>query len=77
MLSHILALLSIFGLAHAGAVTKRQVITTLSSAEIESFKPYTLYAGAAYCQPSLTLSWSCGGMFNFLGRSTLLSGHPS
>ena len=77
MLSHILSLLSIFGFAHAGAVNKRQVITALSSAEIESFKPYTLYAGAAYCQPSLTSSWSCGGLFNFLGHYVLLSEHLS
>ena len=77
MLTHILGLLAIFWLAHAGAVTKRQDITPLSSTKIESFKPYTLYAAVAYCQPSLTLSWSCGGSFNFLGHFILRSGHPS
>jgi hypothetical protein len=65
MLFHILALLSVFGLARAAAVTKRQdgSLTDLSSAESESFRPYTLYAAAAYCQPSLTSSWSCGGVY--------------
>jgi hypothetical protein len=61
MLLYILALFSIFELAHAAAVTKRQAITTLSLAQVESFKPYSLYAAAAYCPPSQTLSWSCGG----------------
>lgn len=28
--------------------------------EIEAFKPYTYYAGAAYCNPSTTLTWACG-----------------
>ena len=64
MLSRILqvALLAIVGLARAASVTNRQAITTLSSAEIETYKPYTFYAATAYCQPSLTLSWSCGGL---------------
>lgn len=74
MLPHIVALLTIFGLAHNVAMstgTKRQqVITTLSTAEIEVFKPYILYAAVAYCQPSITFSWSCGGLFS--GRSLLL-----
>jgi hypothetical protein len=60
MLLYILALFSIFELAHAAAITERQAIT-LSLAQVESFKPYSLYAAAAYCPPSQTLSWSCGG----------------
>jgi hypothetical protein len=71
MLFRILALLAILGLARAAAATKRRAIMTLSSAEIELFKPYTLYAAAAYRQPTLTLSWSCGGR---CGRSIRLSG---
>ncbi|KAI0062860.1 alpha/beta-hydrolase [Artomyces pyxidatus] len=46
--------------AHAVAV-KRQSITTLSTTQIEAFKPFTFFASAAYCQPSTTLAWSCGG----------------
>ena len=74
MLPHIVALLTLFGLAHhVDVVTKRQqFITTLSSAEIEVFKPYTFYAAVAYCQPSLTFSWKCGGLCS--GCSFLLSG---
>jgi hypothetical protein len=47
-----LSLLAIFGLAHASTVNKRQDTTTISSEEIEAFKPYTLYAATAYCNPS-------------------------
>lgn len=71
MLSYILPLIAIFGLSHASAVIKRQATTILSSEEIEAFKPYTLYAATAYCDPSQTSSWSCGGLR--LGRSMLLS----
>ncbi|KAK0240917.1 Alpha/Beta hydrolase protein [Armillaria nabsnona] len=35
-------------------------ISTMGTAEIEAFKPYTYYAGAAYCNPSTTLNWTCG-----------------
>jgi len=69
MLSYILVLSSIFTLAHAAAtaraVTDPQAHTKLSSTQIESFRPYSLYAAAAYCQPSQTLSWSCGGPYLF------------
>ena len=71
MLSSTLSLLAFFELACASAVTRRQTITTLSSEEIEAFKPYTFYAATAYCDPSQTLSWSCGGLC--LDLSMLLS----
>jgi len=61
MFSCVLALFSIFELARAATVTREQATTILSSAQIESFKPYSIYAAAAYCPPSTTLSWSCGG----------------
>ncbi|TDL26724.1 alpha/beta-hydrolase [Rickenella mellea] len=38
----------------------RQSITALSSTQISSFKPFTFFASTAYCQPSTTLTWSCG-----------------
>ncbi|KAF8270695.1 lipase [Lactarius quietus] len=60
MLSYIFAGFAFFRIAYAIAVTKRQGITTLSQAQIEAFKPYSFYAAAAYCNPSETLSWSCG-----------------
>ncbi|KAF9563618.1 lipase [Agrocybe pediades] len=34
--------------------------SVLSAAQIESYKPYTYYAGAAYCKPATTLAWNCG-----------------
>ena len=48
------------GLVHAGAV-KRQSITSLSSNQISSYTPFTYFASTAYCDPSTTINWSCGG----------------
>lgn len=53
MLSSVLALVSIFELVREATVADGQAIMTLSSA---SFKPYSLYAAAANCPPSTTLS---------------------
>ena len=61
MLSYIfLAGFLFFRITYAIAITQRQAITTLSQAQIEGFKPYSLYAAAAYCNPANTLTWSCG-----------------
>lgn len=43
------------------SATRRQSITTLSTSQIETFKPFTFFASAAYCNPSTTINWSCGG----------------
>ncbi|KAG8782222.1 hypothetical protein FRC16_002662 [Serendipita sp. 398] len=43
----------------APALVERQ-LTVLSSAEVEAFTPYTLFASAGYCTPNITLTWSCG-----------------
>lgn len=54
------ALLDIFtAYAYATPIT-RQSITALSAVQISAFKPYSHFASAGYCQPSATLSWSCG-----------------
>jgi hypothetical protein len=50
----------ILGLVRATLV-KRQAITALSSAQIDAFAPLTHFASAAYCNPSTTINWSCGG----------------
>jgi hypothetical protein len=63
MLSYIFAGLSFFRIAYAVAITQRQAITTLSGAQIEGFRPYSLYAAAAYCNPAKTLTWSCGSLY--------------
>ncbi|TEB21795.1 lipase [Coprinellus micaceus] len=38
----------------------RQSVTTLSASEVSVYKPYSWYAGAAYCPPASTLAWNCG-----------------
>ncbi|TBU25220.1 lipase [Dichomitus squalens] len=35
-------------------------IAPLAQPQIESFKPYTNFANAAYCAPIVTVDWSCG-----------------
>ncbi|KAJ7623664.1 lipase [Roridomyces roridus] len=44
----------------APSLLPRQTISTLSTAQISVFKPYTYYAAAAYCDPAKTLAWNCG-----------------
>ncbi len=62
-------LLSLFALASAVLVratavgVKRQNIITLNSAQVAAFAPFTHFASAAYCNPSLTKNWDCGGVF--------------
>jgi hypothetical protein len=60
--------LMLVGLVHAGAV-KRQSITALTSSQIESFVPFTYFASTAYCNPTNTLQWNCGGA-SLAARST-------
>ncbi|KAG7445156.1 alpha/beta-hydrolase [Guyanagaster necrorhizus] len=38
---------------------RRQLMTTLTSAQVSAFKPYSYYASAGYCEPSTTLTWTC------------------
>ncbi|KAF8882767.1 lipase class 3 family protein [Gymnopilus junonius] len=44
----------------AGELFRRQSITTLSTAQISTFKPFSFFASTAYCNPSTTVNWSCG-----------------
>ncbi|KAK0489331.1 alpha/beta-hydrolase [Armillaria novae-zelandiae] len=44
----------------SSVLERRQSVTTLTSAQVSAFKPYTFYASAGYCQPSTTLTWTCG-----------------
>lgn len=43
------------------ALVSRQSITALSISQIDSFTPFTHFAGAVYCGASATLAWDCGG----------------
>ncbi|VDC00935.1 unnamed protein product [Peniophora sp. CBMAI 1063] len=56
-----LALLSLLPLVIAlPPATRRQSFPTLTESQIHAFKPYTLFASAAYCNPSVTRTWTCG-----------------
>lgn len=46
--------------AQAIPLERRQTITALTSSQITAFRPFTHFASTAYCQPSTTLTWSCG-----------------
>ncbi|TFL02236.1 hypothetical protein BDV98DRAFT_55989 [Pterulicium gracile] len=35
-------------------------VTVLEATEINAFKPYTFYAGAAHCNALVTATWRCG-----------------
>jgi hypothetical protein len=70
MLSCAFALFSVFGFARAAAAPPSNAFKTLSATQVQSFRPYSLYAAAAYCPPSQTQSWSCGwDQFYALGQT--------
>jgi len=35
-------------------------IAPMTSAQVNAFRPYTYYASAGYCNPSVTKTWTCG-----------------
>lgn len=37
-------------------------VTALSATTLANFAPFTQFARAAYCQPSTTQNWTCGGV---------------
>ncbi|KAI0085773.1 lipase [Irpex rosettiformis] len=55
-----LALLTLAVSVSAVPLEPRQSISALSTSQISTFKPFTHYASTAYCNPSTTLTWSCG-----------------
>jgi len=40
--------------------SRAAALTTLTSAQVAAFKPYSFLAAAAYCNPANTLAWNCG-----------------
>ncbi|KAF8184465.1 lipase [Pholiota molesta] len=57
--------IALFALQVYANPTRRQTaFSTLSSAQIAAFRPFTFYASAAYCHPSKLLSWTCGANCN-------------
>jgi len=67
LLSSLIGALSVY----ASPIDPRQSITTLSTAQISSFKPFSFFAAAAYCDPDKTLKWNCGGKLFVSVRSVL------
>lgn len=47
----------------APPLVPRQSISTLTTAQVAAFKPYTRFASTAYCNPANTLAWNCGSVF--------------
>jgi len=45
----------------AAPTLEARSITTLSTVQISAYKPYSFYASAAYCNPTNTMAWNCGG----------------
>ena len=39
-------------------------ITVMTSTQVNAFTPYTYYASAGFCSPSVTLTWTCGANCN-------------
>jgi hypothetical protein len=58
LLAFLLASLSTFA---APVVQRVQGITALPSWQVAEFSPYSHFAAAAYCDPSVALNWTCGG----------------
>ena len=65
-----LALLSLYfvnasPIPNGSGIDKRASITALTTTQIDAFTPYTYFAGVAYCTPTQTLAWDCGGTYLF------------
>lgn len=62
-----LLLVPFFGALSAYAAPSSSLVarsvTALSAAQISEYTPYTHYASTAFCNPSTTLTWTCGGAY--------------
>lgn len=45
----------------ARAAISSRSVTTLTSSQLSAFAPFTEFARAAYCDPSVITGWTCGG----------------
>ena len=54
----------LFGLVRATPIILQRPhgVKELYPLQISSFLPFATYSAAAYCQPSKTISWDCGGI---------------
>ena len=55
---------SLFGLVRATPIIWQgpHGVKQLSPLQISAFLPFVKYSAAAYCRPSETISWDCGGI---------------
>ena len=42
------------------AVPPLAAVTAISNSQVDSYTPFTHYAAAGYCNPSVTKTWTCG-----------------
>ncbi|KAF8508907.1 Alpha/Beta hydrolase protein [Gautieria morchelliformis] len=56
--------LGLLSFTSAAVLPRQGSVTAVSSAQINTFTPYTFFASAAYCNPSTTINWSCGANCN-------------
>ncbi|KDQ19409.1 hypothetical protein BOTBODRAFT_102576 [Botryobasidium botryosum FD-172 SS1] len=60
-ISGLFALAAVVSVSAApAALETRDGVSILSPTIIATFKPYTQFASAAFCSPSLTANWTCG-----------------
>jgi hypothetical protein len=62
--SQLFVVAALGALAVVASPVSLNTISILSDTEISAFNPFTFFASAAYCHPSKTLTWSCGGAIN-------------
>lgn len=54
-----------FGSARGvGVARDAAAITAMSSVQVDGLTPYTYYASAGFCDPSVTKTWTCGANCN-------------
>ena len=41
-------------------------VIQLSPAQLAAFVPFTQFARAAYCDPSIIAGWNCGGLYSLV-----------
>jgi hypothetical protein len=53
-----------FDRLNISAVELLATVTSMTDAQVNALTPYTYYASAEYCNPSVTATWTCGANCN-------------
>jgi hypothetical protein len=53
--------LAFIGPVYSSSIKRQATVIALSDAQISGFAPFTHFASTAYCNPSTTINWTCGG----------------